>query len=189
MRKASHLQVIEMIRFLGFLVLVTGMAIAAPSYAVGSNSGSSGSSGSSSSSYGSSSSSSSSSNRSGNADEGPTEDVDELLARARTYLERGWYRRAVGVLREATILEPFNADAWNELGFAYRNVENYNQSARAYDRALAIDPEHLGALNYQGFMFLETDKPDSARDNLARLNALCGDCSEYQGLKEAIDAL
>ncbi len=174
-------------RLLGLLVLLGGLAVGTHASAVGSNSGSG--SGSSSSSGGSYGSSSSSSDRSDSAGSGASEDADDLLARARTYFERGWYRRAVGVLREATILEPFNADAWNELGFAYRNVENYNQSARAYDRALAIDPEHLGALNYQGFMYLETNDPDSARNNLARLGELCGDCSEYQGLKEAIDAL
>jgi Tfp pilus assembly protein PilF len=114
---------------------------------------------------------------------------EELMALAQRYVERGWYRRAVGLLRQATQLAPFNADAWNELGFAYRNVENYNKSAQAYDRALSLEPEHLGALNYQGFMFLETNDPDSARDNLAQLGELCGSCSEYQLLKDAIDAL
>ena len=94
------------------------------------------------------------------------------MAEGQRYLERGWYRRAVGSLRKATQLDPFNADAWNELGFAYRNVENYNQSARAYDRALSLEPNHLGALNYQGFMFLETNDPDSARSNLAQLGEL-----------------
>ena len=29
-------------------------------------------------------------------------------------------------MRTAVQLAPFNADAWNQLGFAYRNVENYN---------------------------------------------------------------
>ena len=168
-------------RLMSVAILAAGLSMVhgAPAFAVGSDSGSS----SSSSSYGSSSSSSN------EAGSGPTQDADDLIAQARKYFDRGWYRRAVGVLREATLLEPFNADAWNELGFAYRNVENYNQSARAYDRALTIDPEHLGALNYQGFMYLETDDPDGARNNLARLGELCGDCSEYQGLKEAIDAL
>ena len=61
--------------------------------------------------------------------------------------EKGWYRRAISNLRTVTQMEPKNADAWNELGFAYRNVENYRQSARAYDRALGIEPNHLGALN------------------------------------------
>jgi hypothetical protein len=54
---------------------------------------------------------------------------------------------------------------------------------------LSLDPDHLGALNYQGFMFLETNQTESAQANLSRLGALCGDCSEYQTLKEAIDSL
>ena len=95
---------------------------------------------------------------------------------------------AVSNLRTVTQMEPRNADAWNELGFAYRNVENYRQSARAYERALSLDPTHLGALNYQGFMFLETDKVDAARNNLAQLKSLCGSCEAYRSLRDALSA-
>ena len=152
------------------------LAVAGPALAAGSSSGSSSSS--SSSSYGSSSTATAN-----------TDDAAALLAEAIEFNERGWYRRAVGNLRQVTRLEPQNADAWNELGFAYRNVDNYNQSARAYDRALELDPEHLGALNYQGFMYLETNQLENARANLSQLNALCGTCSAYETLKEALDAL
>lgn len=186
-----------MLRFFSTLTFVVGLSIAASTaaFAVGSSSGGSGSgssgSSSSGSSYGSSSSSGSSGGSSRSDGNGATQapDIDEMMARARKYVERGWYRRAAGLLRQVTILDPFNADAWNEMGFAYRNVENYNQSARAYDRALSLEPDHLGALNYQGFMFLELSDPASARNNLARLGELCGSCSEFQSLKDAIDAL
>ena len=178
-----------MLRILSLTAIVLGLSMTTSSlsFAVGSESGSGFSSSSSSgSSYGSSSSSASSSRDGSSAF---SDDPDALMAEGQRYLERGWYRRAVGSLRKATQLDPFNADAWNELGFAYRNVENYNQSARAYDRALSLEPNHLGALNYQGFMFLETNDPDSARSNLAQLGELCRSCREYQLLKDAIDKL
>ena len=101
---------------------------AAPTFAAGSSSSASSSS---SSSYGNSSASA------------ETEDAAALMAEAIEFNEKGWFRRAVGNLRKVTKLEPNNADAWNELGFAYRNVENYNQSARAYDRALSLEANHL----------------------------------------------
>ena len=118
-----------------------------------------------------------------------TEDAAELFVEALEFNEKGWYRRAISNLRTVTQMEPKNADAWNELGFAYRNVENYRQSARAYDRALDIDPNHLGALNYQGFMYIETNKVGEAQSNLSMLQSLCGSCDEYTSLRDALNAL
>ena len=159
---------------LGFLAafLVLGTA---PAHAVGSSSNESGGS-----SYGSNSSSSSAS--------AETEDAAALFAEALDYNKEGWFRLAISNLRTVTQMEPRNADAWNELGFAYRNVENYRQSARAYDRALSIDPKHLGALNYQGFMFLETDQIEAAENNLSTLKSLCGSCDAYNSLRDALNA-
>ncbi|MAV48100.1 MAG: tetratricopeptide repeat protein [Rhodospirillaceae bacterium] len=116
-------------------------------------------------------------------------DALALFEEALDFIERGWFRRAITNLQKVTYIEPRNADAWNELGFAYRNVENYRQSEAAYKRALGLDPEHLGALNYQGYLFIETDRVDLARENLTRLEALCGDCFAFTNLQEALDAL
>ena len=139
---------------------------------------------------GSSSSSSSSSSYGGQTTASAEEpDALALFEEALDFLERGWYRRAITNLQQVTFMEPGNADAWNELGFSYRNVENYRQSEAAYKRALGLDPEHLGALNYQGYLFIETGRVEQARENLSALGALCGDCFAYTNLKEALDAL
>ncbi len=116
-------------------------------------------------------------------------DALALFEEALDFIERGWYRRAITNLQQVTFMEPGNADAWNELGFSYRNVENYRQSEAAYARALGLDPEHLGALNYQGYLFIETGRVEQAQENLSALGALCGDCYAYTNLKEALDAL
>ena len=68
-------------------------------------------------------------------------DALALFEEALDFIERGWYRRAITNLQQVTFMEPGNADAWNELGFSYRNVENYRQSEAAYTRALGLDPE------------------------------------------------
>jgi cytochrome c-type biogenesis protein CcmH/NrfG len=57
----------------------------------------------------------------------------------------------------------------------------------SYSKALKIDPKHLGALEYQGELFVIQKKLTLAKKNLAMLKKLCGiDCDEYQDLKKAI---
>jgi hypothetical protein len=52
---------------------------------------------------------------------------------------------------------------------------------------LRINPNHLGALEYQGELFLQTKKVSAAKKNLAKLKQLCGvNCEEYLDLKKAI---
>ena len=52
-----------------------------------------------------------------------------------------------------------------------------------------MDPRHLGALEYQGELFVETGRLDQARRNLAILTALCPKgCEELEDLQEAIKA-
>lgn len=80
-----------------------------------------------------------------------------------------------------------SADIYNLLGVTYRKLKDYPTSKRHYDRALELDPRHLATLEYQGEWYLETGDVESARRNLARLQTLCGSCSEYQHLAEAIE--
>ena len=58
-----------------------------------------------------------------------------------------------------------------------------------YNRALALDSKHKGALEYQGELFVETGQIDKARENVARLKQLCPrGCEELDDLNEAIAA-
>ena len=80
-----------------------------------------------------------------------------------------------------------NADINNLLGFASRNLGQFSQSARYYTKALQINPNHIGALEYQGELFVKTNKLKAAKKNLAKLKQLCGtNCDEYRDLKKAI---
>ena len=93
---------------------------------------------------------------------------------------------ALPALLAITAEDAGNADAWNLLGYTQRNLGNMEDSATAYLAALAINPDHLGALEYQGELFLKTGKPDLAKANLERLKSLCGTCEEAADLEEAI---
>ncbi len=58
---------------------------------------------------------------------------------------------------------------------------------QAYERALKLDPQHAGALEYQGELFVILGEPDKARANLVLIEAICGTgCEEYVDLAEAI---
>jgi Flp pilus assembly protein TadD len=98
----------------------------------------------------------------------------------------GNFAEALPILTALTAAEPDNADAWNLLGFASRKSGDLAAAGVAYARALTIDPDHLGALEYQGEMYLELMQPDMAKANLQRLQGLCGDCEEANDLAQAL---
>lgn len=102
-------------------------------------------------------------------------------------VKAGDYRRALGLLQKVTQVDPRNADAWNYIGFSERNLGHFDQSLAAYERALAISPNHLGANEYLGELYLKLGNPDKARLHLAKLQSLCpAGCPEYEDLKKAI---
>jgi tetratricopeptide (TPR) repeat protein len=83
-----------------------------------------------------------------------------------------------------------NADINNLLGFSSRKLKDYRSSATYYSKALRINPNHLGALEYQGELFITTKKISDAKKNLQKLKNLCGvNCEEYKDLKKAIGNL
>ena len=58
---------------------------------------------------------------------------------------------------------------------------------RAYDRALALDPDHIGAHEYLGEMEAEAGHMDAAQGHLQALERLCPQgCEELTELRAAI---
>jgi len=117
-----------------------------------------------------------------------SQDAAEKLDRAENLIENGNYGEAVPVLEKVVKADDGNADAYNYLGFAHRNLGDYEKSKQYYDRALAIDANHRGAREYLGELYLKLDDLDSAQQQLAKLDEICTTgCSEYDELKRAID--
>lgn len=82
-----------------------------------------------------------------------------------------------------------SADAFSLMGFCLRKTGDQANAFTWYGRALALDPKHKGALEYQGELFIETGQLDKARENAARLKQLCPrGCEELEDLNEAIAA-
>jgi tetratricopeptide (TPR) repeat protein len=83
-----------------------------------------------------------------------------------------------------------HADIYNLLGFSYRKSGDMKWAATYYAKALDFDPDHKGALEYQGEMFVELGQIDKAKANLAKLVALCpSGCEEREDLEKAITAV
>jgi predicted Zn-dependent protease len=111
---------------------------------------------------------------------------EDRYAEAKALVETRNFPAALPILLALTAEDPQNADAWNLLGFTQRKLGNFDDAALAYQAALTLNPDHLGALEYQGELFLETGQPALAKGNLDRLKSLCGDCEEAEDLEKAL---
>lgn len=92
-------------------------------------------------------------------------------------------------LTKLVVLEketPNDPDVLNLIGFSLRKTGHPDQALNYYNRALAQKPDHLGANEYLGELYLELKQPAKAAERLAVLQKACGDCEEYAELKEKI---
>ena len=155
----------------GIAVMALALAIASgPALAAGSDSGGSGGSGDSGSSYN-------------------TATMSKAMRKATLLIKREDFTGALALLEAETAADPDNADAWNLTGFASRKLGDYTRSEAAYDRALAINPKHKGALEYKGELYLTLGNLEGAEQMLARLSKSCYfNCSEKKQLTAAIEA-
>jgi tetratricopeptide (TPR) repeat protein len=113
--------------------------------------------------------------------------VTSELTAIRILINSEKYTTALTSLKSADKSYPNNADVNNLLGYTSRKLKQYPQAGTYYTKALKIDPKHLGALEYQGELFMILKKISSAKSNLAKIKAICGtSCEEYIDLKKAI---
>ncbi len=99
------------------------------------------------------------------------------------------YRDAIGLLERLIASDTSNADAYNLLGFSHRKLGEFDKAKDYYDKALAINPDHKGANEYLGELFLQIGELANAEARLAKLNQICvTPCEEYAELKEKIEA-
>ena len=109
------------------------------------------------------------------------------LATARADIDAKNWTKAIADLRKIIAANPGSADAYNLLGYSYRNAGNYDRAGAAYVKALKLNPRHTGALEYQGVLFVKLGQLDKARANLALIKTISGATSEeYEDLAKAI---
>ena len=118
----------------------------------------------------------------------PTKVAAPTLDMARADIAASDWTKAIADLKLIIKADPKSADAFNLLGFTYRNHGDLKLAEAAYDRALKLNPNHTGALSYQGVLYVKLGKLDEAKANLAKIEKLCGNttCAEYVELSKAI---
>ena len=113
--------------------------------------------------------------------------VNTELAKVTTLLNANNFKQALADLKIIDSEFKNNADVNNLLGYSSRKLKQYKPAATYYEKALKINPNHIGALEYQGELFVLTNKVAAAKKNLVKLEKLCGlSCDEYLDLKKAI---
>ena len=99
----------------------------------------------------------------------------------------GNFEVAVGHFTKAVNADPTNADAYNMLGFSHRKLGNVNLAFENYKAAIEINPDHRGANEYIGELYLELGDLASAEKHLKVLDKACFfGCEAYTDLKSAI---
>jgi len=96
------------------------------------------------------------------------------------------YSEAIEMLKKYLAKDGSSADAYTYLGFSYRKSGRLPEAFKAYDRALKLDPKHLGAHEYLGEAYLMNHEPEKAKATLGRLKGICGNCEESRDLEAAL---
>ena len=108
------------------------------------------------------------------------------LSDIKAQIENGQAEAALEALDTLLPGAQIDADVLNLMGYANRKLGRFAQSRSHYSRALRLDPNHKGALEYMGELELQTGHPDAARSLLGRLQILCPEgCEERDDLEEA----
>ena len=109
-------------------------------------------------------------------------DYDNAVAAVKA----GHYDQAIPLLQKVVAASPQNPDALNWLGFSYRKTGATGQALVYYQKALDLQPKHLGANEYMGELYLELNDLPHAQERLAVLKDACGTCEDYEELNGKI---
>ena len=108
------------------------------------------------------------------------------FATAKKLVDEKKYRDAIPILEQLVAKNPTDADALNELGYSHRELGHQEKALTYYLKALSTEPNHLGANEYLGELYLEMKNLPKAEERLAVLEKACTSCEQYNELKEKI---
>ena len=112
---------------------------------------------------------------------------DAKFQAAVTTIKAKNYADAIPMLQEVLVRFPQSADVNNYLGYTNRKTGKYDVALGFYQTALKINPNHKGAHEYLGELYVETKDLPKAKEQLAALEKICGKCEESEDLKRHID--
>jgi len=115
--------------------------------------------------------------------------AEALVAEGRALLEAGETQGAVDAFEAALVVDPGYYDVYLELAEASRREGLQGKAIHYYREALEREPGNLAALTGEGEALVERGALEKARQNLAKLESMCGEgCVETQTLAAAIAA-
>jgi tetratricopeptide (TPR) repeat protein len=121
------------------------------------------------------------------SDSTPSADLPDSYKDAKEMVEDEDYDKAIPLLEQSMKDKGGEfADAFNMLGYSYRKLGNMPKALEYYNKALAMEPKHLGANEYMGELYLEMKDLPHAEERLAVLKSACSDCDELEDLEKAI---
>jgi Flp pilus assembly protein TadD len=92
------------------------------------------------------------------------------------------FNGAIPILKNYIVDHPRDANGFNLLGYSLRKTGQTQLALQYYGRALDLVPQHLGANEYLGELYVELGQMDKAKERLAVLQAACGNCEQEQDL-------
>jgi tetratricopeptide (TPR) repeat protein len=95
------------------------------------------------------------------------------------------YEDAISVLNEGKeyVVDnlPLKAEFYSNLGDAYHKMKKYEESDKAYDQALELDPDNVSVLNnYAYYLSLRGEKLDKAEKMAKHVNDLQANVASYE---------
>ncbi|OFX04628.1 MAG: hypothetical protein A3E78_05235 [Alphaproteobacteria bacterium RIFCSPHIGHO2_12_FULL_63_12] len=116
---------------------------------------------------------------------------DEGVARymaAVRLINEAKYEGAIADLLMAQASVGPHPDILNYLGFSHRKLGMMDKAQDYYAQALRLDPDHKGANEYLGELYLEIGDLRRAKTQLAKLDAICRfGCAEREDLARLIE--
>ena len=118
---------------------------------------------------------------------GSPEEADKVYVAAVGMINEGRFAEAIVGLEDAVWSDGPHPDLTTYLGFANRKLKRFDAARAWYEQALAVAPEHRGALEYYGELKLELGDLAGAQAHLARLDRICGfGCQQADELRQWI---
>ena len=112
---------------------------------------------------------------------------DEDYAAGKKALEAKDWAEAARRFAIAARREPESADLQNYLGYAHRNLKQFDLAFRHYKRSIELEPRHRGAHEYIGEAYLMVGDLPAAERHLAALREICLlPCEELADLERAV---